>query len=133
MTRSELREQIFKLLFRIEFNEAEDMGAQQTLFLADDECKFSQKDATYIADKYEKIYAALDDIDEMIFAKAEGWSKGRMGKVELTILRLAVYEILFDEAVPASVAINEAVELGKTFGSDNSGSFINGVLAKFVK
>lgn len=56
----------------------------------------------------------------------------RMGKVELTILRLAVFEILHDETVPASVAINEAVELAKKFGQDESPAFVNGVLAKFA-
>ena len=55
-----------------------------------------------------------------------------MGKVDLTILRLAVYEIIFDENIPAGVAINEAVELAKAYGQDESPAFINGVLAKFV-
>ena len=56
-----------------------------------------------------------------------------MGKVELTLLRLAVYEMEFDEDIPTSVAINEAVELAKKFGQDESPAFINGVLAKFTK
>ena len=55
-----------------------------------------------------------------------------MGKVDLTILRLAVYEIVYDEEIPTSVAINEAVELAKKFGQDSSPAFINGVLAKFA-
>ena len=55
-----------------------------------------------------------------------------MGKVDLTILRLAVYEIVFDEEVPTGVAINEAVELAKQFGKDESSAFVNGVLAKFA-
>ena len=55
-----------------------------------------------------------------------------MGKVDLAILRLALYEILYDDKVPASVAINEAVEIAKKFGQDESPSFINGILAKFV-
>ena len=72
-------------------------------------------------------------MDEALFAKAEGWNKNRMGKVELTIFRLAIYEILKDDTVPTGVAINEAVELAKRYGQDNSGSFVNGVLAKFTK
>ena len=55
-----------------------------------------------------------------------------MGKVELTILRLALYEILYDEEVPEKVAINEAVELAKKFGGDDSSAFVNGILAKLV-
>ena len=64
--------------------------------------------------------------------KVQGWDTGRMGKVDLTILRLAVYEIVFDEEIPTSVAINEAVELAKKFGQDSSPAFVNGVLAKFA-
>ena len=64
--------------------------------------------------------------------QAEGWKTRRMGKVELTILRLAVYEIQYDEEIPEKVAINEAVELAKKFGRDESPAFINGVLAKLV-
>ena len=75
----------------------------------------------------------IPELDEALFAKAEGWNKNRMGKVELTIFRLAIYEILKDETVPAGVAINEAVELAKKYGQDNSGSFVNGVLAKFTR
>ena len=74
----------------------------------------------------------LPEIDGVINEKAKGWSTSRMGKVDLTIIRLAVYEILFDEEVPVGVAINEAVELAKKFGQDGSAGFVNGVLAKFA-
>ena len=62
----------------------------------------------------------------------KGWRLDRVGKVELAILRLAVYEICFDDDVPAGAAINEAVELAKKFGQDNAGQFVNGVLAQFA-
>ena len=68
----------------------------------------------------------------MINQEAKGWTTERMGKIELTILRLAIYEIKFDEDVPAGVAINEAVEIAKKFGQEESAGFVNGVLAKFV-
>ena len=74
----------------------------------------------------------LDEIDGMINQEAKGWTTERMGKIELTILRLAIYEIKFDEDVPAGVAINEAVEIAKKFGQEESAGFVNGVLAKFV-
>jgi N utilization substance protein B len=64
---------------------------------------------------------------------SEGWSTNRLGKAELAIMRLAVYEIKFDDEIPNSVAINEAVELSKKYGGDNSSSFVNGVLAKIIK
>ncbi len=132
MTRTELRESVFKLLFRVEFNEPEDMAQQKELFFEDDEVSFSEKDAAYISAKFEGVKAMIPELDEALFAKAEGWSGGRIGKVELTIFRLAIYEILKDDSVPAGVAINEAVELAKKYGQDNAGSFVNGVLAKFV-
>ena len=133
MTRTELREYVFKLLFRVEFNEPDDMPMQEELFFADDETVFSDKDKAFIADKFERIKNLIPELDEALFAKAEGWNKNRMGKVELTIFRLAIYEILKDETVPAGVAINEAVELAKKYGQDNAGSFVNGVLAKFTR
>ncbi|MBQ9136301.1 MAG: transcription antitermination factor NusB [Lachnospiraceae bacterium] len=132
MGRRELREQIFLLLFRVEFNELSDMPEQMQLFLADDETERKQADADYITTKYDKIMEKLSAIDEQLEQKAENWNVARMGKVELTILRLALYEMMYDEDVPAGVAINEAVELAKKFGQESSGSFVNAVLAKFV-
>ena len=74
----------------------------------------------------------LDSIDQALNEKVQGWDTGRMGKVDLTILRLAVYEMLYDDDIPTGVAINEAVELAKKFGQDSSSSFVNGVLARFA-
>jgi len=132
MSRRELREQIFKLLFRIEFNIPEDMEEQKELFFSDEENNVLQKDADYISEKYDSIMMKLNEIDSMINEKAECWTTTRMGKVELTILRLAVYEIKYDDAIPTSVAINEAVELSKKFGQEGSSSFVNGVLSQFA-
>lgn len=132
MSRRELREQIFKLIFRVEFNERDEMPEQERLFFEDDELAADEKDAGYISQKGNHIIEKLDEIDSMINKQAKGWTTQRMGKVDLTILRLAVYEIVFDEDVPAGVAINEAVELAKRFGQEESSGFVNGVLAKFV-
>lgn len=137
MGRRELREQIFLLLFRVEFNNPEEMPAQLKMFFEtgsydEDMHSFSEKDREYITEKYNHIMESLPDIDKQLSEKAENWVITRMGKVELTVLRLAVYEIEKDDSVPASVAINEAVELAKKFGQDGSGAFVNAVLAKFV-
>lgn len=131
MSRRELREQIFKLLFRIEFNSLEEMPEQEKLFF-EDECEADVEDTEYISAKYQKIVEQMSEIDKMLNEKAENWDTGRMGKVDLTILRLAVYEIAYDEDVPTSVAINEAVELAKKFGQDASAGFVNAILAKFA-
>lgn len=132
MGRREQREQIFKLLFRVEFNQKEEMPEQCELFFEDEENGIPEKDIAYIRGKFDKIQEKIPVIDEMINTTAKGWTTSRMGKVDLTIIRLAVYEIKFDEEVPDSVAINEAVELAKKFGQDESAGFINGVLARFV-
>lgn len=143
MKRSEEREQVFKLLFRVEFNPIEEMEEQEQLFSEDlpesedlfmnsDEKRLSEKDADKIRQRYEMIASKLPQIDEMINEKTLGWDTERMAKVDLTIIRLAVFEIKFDEDIPTGVAINEAVELAKKFGQDGSASFVNGVLAKFA-
>ena len=132
MGRRELREQIFKLLFRIEFNEKDEMPEQEELFFQEEENAASEKDEQYILKKYQDIVSKVDVIDEMINETAKGWEPSRMGKVDLTLIRLAVYEIKYDDEIPTGVAINEAVELAKKFGQDNSPSFINGILAKFA-
>lgn len=131
MTRKQVRENIFKLLFRVEFNSPEEMPEQEKFFLEEME-DVSEEDAAEISDKYKKIDEKLADIDKEISEKATGWTIDRMGKVELTIIRLAVYEIRYDEEVPAAVAINEAVELAKKFGREESSAFVNAVLKKFT-
>jgi len=132
MSRRELREQIFKLLFRVEFNRKEELAQQEAFFLTDDENRITEDESSQISRKFNRILEKMDEIDEAINEKAKGWSTDRMGKVDLTILRLAVYEIRYDDEIPAGVAINEAVELAKKFGQDSSSAFINGILAKFV-
>lgn len=131
MTRREIREQVFKMLFRVEFYNQEEMSEQIAL-CEDDACSWKEKDKTYIFEKVEKISEKLEEIDAKINEVSEGWKTGRMGKVDLTLIRLAVYEMLYEEDVPAKVAINEAVELAKQYSTDNSPSFVNGVLAKLV-
>ena len=136
MSRRELREQIFKFIFRVEFNDAEEMQEQKQFFFdnfALEEQEIKEADAAYISEKSRKIIERLEEIDEMINKQAKGWTTQRMGKVDLAILRLAVYEIVFDDDVPTGVAINEAVELAKKFGQEESSGFVNGVLAKFAK
>lgn len=132
MSRRELRELIFKLLFRVEFNQAEEMPEQEKFFFEEEGKRASEEENVQISDKFNKIIQLLEPIDAALNAKVEGWDTARMGKVDLTILRLAVYEIIYDETIPTGVAINEAVELAKKFGQDSSPAFINGVLARFA-
>lgn len=131
MVRRELREHIFKMLFQIEFNEMEEMKDHLILYLEYLESA-SEEDKTYIANKFEAITEKVTEIDEILNEKTTGWKTNRMSKVDLTILRLAVYEMKWDEEVPTGVAINEAVELSKRFSSEDGPAFVNGVLAKLT-
>ena len=132
MKRSSLREQIFKILFRVEFNPVEEMPRQEELFFDSGDLVATEKDRLYITAKCNKIVGKLPEIDALLSEKMKGWTLDRVGRVELAILRLGVYENVYDDEIPAGVAISEAVELAKKFGSENSGAFVNGVLARFV-
>ncbi len=135
MKRSEIREAVFLLLFRAEFNELKDMPEQMQMFFdaegEDLRVQVSDEDREYIISRATDVCNHMEEIDKMISEKATGWTVQRMGKVDLTVIRLAVYEIVYDEKVPLGVGINEAVELAKKYGRDESGAFVNGVLAKF--
>lgn len=138
MGRHELREQVFRLLFRVEFHSPEDMTEQKSLFGSDFPAEdtaesISEKDTAYITDRCGKIQDKLSEIDRIINDNTEGWDTSRMGKVELSVLRLAVYEMIFDEDIPDSVAINEAVEIAKKYGQESSGAFVNAILGKVSK
>lgn len=131
MSRREIREKVFKLLFRAEFYEEGELPEQRQLFL-EELGQEENEDTVYIQQKFEAIVSRLSEIDAMVNQVAKGWKTSRMGKVDLTLIRLAVYEMKYEEGVPAGVAINEAVELAKSYGTDDSSSFVNGILAKLV-
>lgn len=131
MKRRELREHIFKLLFLREFNEESEMPAQLALYFEGLE-SLKKEEQTYMEEKYQLVCGRLEEIDAMLNEASKGWKTTRMSKADLAILRLAVYEMKYDEDIPVKVAINEAVELGKAFGGEESAHFINGILGKLV-
>ena len=131
MIRTELREHVFKMLFQIEFHVPEDMPEHLRLYFEDLEHATDQ-DKEYIQKKYEAIVEKVPEIDALVDEKSESWKTKRMNKVDLTIIRLAVYEMKWDEDVPVGVAINEAVELAKKFSGEEGPAFVNGVLAKLA-
>lgn len=133
MSRRQMREHIFKILFRREFHQIDEMDGQIELYMESAaEEGLSGEDADEILSRIKAVLSYIDEIDEKIAAVTEGWTMQRIGKTELTILRLALYEMEYDESVPEKVAINEAVELAKKFGGDDTPVFVNGVLAKLV-
>ena len=155
MTRREAREHCFKMLFSVDFyTTGEEVKAQmekeeqlERYFEAPKEDVTGEdgkdeilhdpfekeEDRAYLEKRVEKIMELIPEIDEKINEIAEGWRTRRMGKVELTILRLAVFEMKYDEEIPEKVAINEAVELAKKFGGDEAPAFVNGILAKLIQ
>lgn len=148
MTRSQLREHCFKMLFCADFYPAEEKEAQLQRYFEEPsedgltpegaeeilhDVSMSGKYEDFLKDKTEDIMRKIPELDEKIDEVAQGWKTKRMGKVDLTILRLALFEMLYDDEVPEKVAINEAVELAKKFGGSDSPAFVNGVLAKLVR
>ena len=134
MSRREMREHIFKLLFLLEFYQKDELDSQAELYMDEvEEAAPTKEEEDYILGKFRKIEEILPQLDKLLSEESSGWKLNRMNKVDLTILRLAAYEILEDEDIPVGVAINEAVELAKKFGGDDSSSFVNGVLAKIAK
>ena len=93
-----------------------------------DERRLSPRVAEYAGELAHGVLAHLDEIDNTIQEVASDWPIAQMARIDKNILRLAIYEILYNNAVPAKAAINEAVELAKSFGSDTSSRFVNGVL-----
>lgn len=131
MTRRALREQVFLMLFRAEFHDAGELNEQIDLYKEQLEgC--NEKDIAYIVNKFKNIVGRLEEIDTAVGEASKGWKVSRMAKVDLALIRLAVYEMRYEEDIPVKVAINEAVELAKQYGSDDSPAFINGVLAKLA-
>lgn len=143
MRRKVCREQIFRLLFQVEFNDKEEYQelAERFLFLNGshdeetvsfrDSLELTEEENRYVSGKYDNIVAHIGELDEKLNEVSPEWQTDRMGKVELALLRLAYFEMKYDADIPDAVAINEAVELAKKYGSDEgSPSFVNGVLAR---
>ena len=131
MSRRELREHIFRLIFRMDFHPEEEMNEQEELYL-DNLVGLSDEERQYIQNKADAVRGMKEELDGQIDAVADKWKTNRMTKVDLTVIRLAAYEIFHDEDVPTGVAINEAVELAKRYGTDQSAAFVNAILAKLA-
>ena len=129
MSRRSARKNAFFLLFQMDFSEAAEFEQVKELFFAEKEAPVEEGEKAFILSEVEGVHEHMEEIDAMIEQSAKGWDLSRMNKVELAILRLAVYEMKFGET-PVGVAINEAVELAKKFSSDEAPAFVNGVLGK---
>ena len=128
MTRRESREQAFALLFEMMFNDqpVEELAAAASEARETPVSAFAMKLAA-------GTQAHLAELDEKIAAYSVKWSKERISRVALSVMRLAVYEMLYEESIPVSVSINEAVELAKKYGGDEDAPFINGILGSISR
>ncbi|MCD8224896.1 MAG: transcription antitermination factor NusB [Clostridiales bacterium] len=147
MTRREMREHCFKMLFGAAFYPADETDIQsERYFYSPDEddvtedgrveiihrVEVNDADKAFLIARVGSMAARIPEIDDKINGVAEGWKTRRMGRVELAILRQALYEMHYDSEIPEKVAINEAVDLAKKYGGKDSAAFINGVLARLV-
>lgn len=123
MTRREARETVIKLLFGYNFNGEESAEVFYTLTVEEHELPTNG----FAHDLFFGVCSHVTELDEKIAAKASGWSFSRLARMTLTILRLCAYELLFTD-VPKEIAINEAIELAKTYDGDTAPAFVNGVL-----
>lgn len=128
MTRREAREQALSLIFEHMFN---DEPMQEILSLAKDSRDLEPD--SFALQLVKGVSENIDDIDKVIEKYSIGWSKKRLSRVVLSILRMAIYEINYIQGIPTSVTINEAVELAKKYGGDGDSAFINGLLGTFAR
>jgi len=131
MSRRADRRHVFCLIFQLEFFDEIDTKA---LFESYTEHHVGEAvDSKFIFDEFSGVYENLGTIDETIGENLKAWTTDRLNKADLALLRLAVYEMFYNEQIPSSVAINEAVELSKAYCEDESPGFINAILGAVSK
>ena len=134
LTRRSLREHILKLLYLREFHDNNEFDDQFDLYIENFTSIENEEDTAELKERFVSVVSHLDEIDRTIEKAASNWKFNRIGKIELMVLRIALFEILYDDEVPNKVAVNEAVELSKIYGSDDmSYGFVNGVLGSIIK
>lgn len=129
ITRQEARETLFALLFETEFRGADDPVSIYELACDNREIP----DDKYIRQCFFSIISQSDLLDAVITKYSRGWKAGRLSKVSRSVLRIAVYEMLFAEDIPMNVSISQAVELSLKYGEDKAKQFVNGVLSGLFK
>ena len=133
MTRRNFREHLFRMLFETGFHDEHEFEEQYRLYWSTKDDVLSEEDNDEFRKKLKDVRAKIDQIDPLIDKSSKGWKLNRIGTADLNILRIAIYEMKYDDNVPVKVAINEAVELAKIYGTDNSPAFVNGILANVAK
>ena len=130
MGRRAAREIAMKLVYQLDIQkDSREEQIRQTL----EQENLTENDTNYITDVVEGVFKNVEQIDRTIETYSKGWKLSRISKVDLSILRLSIYEISFREDIPFNVSVNEAVELAKNYSGEESSSFINGILGKVSK
>ena len=133
MRRSKARELAVKALYQLDMVGNSPDEAISSVLYACDTVKTDSSSLAFINSSVKETWLKLNSVDPVIQSHARNWNPERFGRIERAILRLAAHEILFCEEVPVGVSVNEAVELAKTYGGDDSGRFVNGVLAGLLQ
>lgn len=130
MSRRRARDITFKYVYSMYFGDSNELDTVDTILTVNEEelIPLEKDEKEFLDAAIKGIRDNLGKIDERILAKLKNWTKQRIFKVDLAILRLAVFELEYDKSVPYKVVINEAVELAKKYGNDESYNFVNGVL-----
>ncbi len=131
MDRSLAREIAMKMLYAASLGGEESMS--EVLEQSEQADTLSGSDKTFLENLTAGVSARREELDGIIGKHAQGWALNRLAKVDLTILRMAVYELLYMPEVPVGATINEAVELAKAYGEDKSSGFINGILGSVAR
>lgn len=131
MNRREIRTTIFKLVFAYEFNKNQ-VNIDTINQLLDNNINVSLSEKKYILNKTDLLLKNINNIDDKIKKSASNWKINRITKTDLAILRVGVYEILYDNDIDLKIAINEAVNIAKEYGTDKSSSFVNGILGNIA-
>ena len=131
MSRKKARDNAFKCIYELEF--IKDKNLDDILSNCYEENNNSTEEKEYIQMIVNGVKENIEKIDDIILSKLKNWSLDRIAKIDLAILRLAIYEILYVDSIPDKVSANEAVELAKTYGNNDSKSFVNGVIAKVIE
>ncbi|MCX7951176.1 MAG: transcription antitermination factor NusB [Clostridiales bacterium] len=132
MSRKAARELVMKMIFQMDLSNSTSQEII-TMIEEENEIKDLEEQKEYIFDCIKGVETNKSKIDEYIEKYSKGWKINRIAKVDLAIMRLAIYEMLNREDVPNAVAIDEAIELAKRYGGDNSPAFINGILGNIIK
>ena len=133
MSRKKARDLAFKLIFEVPFFENRFKDRIDNFYDINKEGSVSGNDFKYIETAVSLCFENAESIDSILSDNLKNWTLERIPNVAKAILRLAVCEMMYIDDVPYQVAINEAIELAKTYGDDDAPSFINGVLASVVK